>query len=57
MSCRNVNSLYLILISSLLMLSACQSGPDDAVAPDGQCTVTFSVTNYRQMNFDDISAS
>ena len=57
MSCRNFNSLYLILISSLLMLSACQSGPDDAVAPDGQCTVTFSVTNYRQMNFDDISAS
>ncbi len=57
MSCRNVNSLYLILISSLLMLSACQSGPDDAAAPDGQCTVTFSVTNYRQMNFDDISAS
>lgn len=39
------------------VLSSCQSGPDDAPNPEGQCTISFSVSNYRQISFDDLSAS
>lgn len=42
---------------SLLLLASCQSGPDDALIPEGQCAVTFSVSNYKQISFDDLSSS
>ena len=49
-------SILLLLVSaSLLLPVSCQSGPDDATAPEGQGTITFSVTNYRQVSFDDLS--
>ncbi len=41
----------------LAAFTACQSGPDEVTTPDGQCTVTFSVSNYRQVSFDDLSGS
>ena len=41
----------------LVAFVSCLSGPDDASAPEGQCTVTFSVNNYRQISFDEISSS
>lgn len=41
----------------LAAFTACQSGPDEVTTPDGQCTVTFSVSNYRQVSFDDLSSS
>lgn len=47
--------LFLLFIAcSLLFYVSCQSGPEET---DGQCTVTFSVTNYRQTSFDDLSGS
>lgn len=48
-----------LLIASCLLslISSCQSGPDDTSAPEGQCTITFSVTNYMQISFDDLSSS
>ncbi|MBR6141357.1 MAG: hypothetical protein IKQ37_06310 [Bacteroidaceae bacterium] len=51
--------LFLLLISfSLLLFSSCQSGVDGTAVPEeGQGTVTFSVTNYRQISFDDLSSS
>ena len=39
----------------LSFFSSCQSGPDDATRAEGMCAVTFSVTNYRQISFDDLS--
>lgn len=41
----------------LYALASCQSGSDEASAPEGQCTVTFSVSNYRQISFDELSSS
>ena len=41
----------------LVTLASCQSGSDETSAPEGQCTVTFSVSNYRQVSFDDLSSS
>ena len=38
----------------MFLLVSCQSGPAE---PEGQCTVTFSVSNYRQVSFDDLSSS
>ena len=50
--------LSLLVASCLLsLISSCQSGPDDTSAPEGQCTITFSVTNYMQISFDDLSSS
>lgn len=47
--------LFLLFIAcSLLFYVSCQSGPEES---EGQCTVTFSVTNYRQTSFDDLSGS
>lgn len=51
-----LRSLCLLLMScSMMWLAACQSGAEEAVVPEGQCTVTFSVSNYRQISFDDLS--
>ena len=48
-------SLFLIYVLCFLsFLASCQSGP---VEPEGQCTITFSVSNYRQISFDDLSSS
>lgn len=48
--------LFLLLVScSLLLLVSCQSATDDTVVPEGQSTITFSVSNYRQVSFDDLS--
>ena len=56
MSCqKSSNRLFLLLIPCLMfLLVSCQSGPAE---PEGQCTVTFSVSNYRQVSFDDLSSS
>lgn len=52
---KSLKSLFILLIPcfSLLCVS-CQSGPE---APEGACTVTFSISNYRQISFDDLSSS
>ena len=48
-------SLFLLCAScSLLLFLSCQSGPEE---PEGQSTVTFTVTNYKQISFDDLSGS
>jgi len=48
-------SLSLIYVLCFLsFLASCQSGP---VEPEKQCTITFSVSNYRQISFDDLSSS
>ena len=48
-------SLLLLLDSCILPLFvSCQSGPEET---EGECTVTFSVTNYKQTSFDDLSGS
>ncbi|MBQ7461090.1 MAG: hypothetical protein IJS63_02380 [Bacteroidaceae bacterium] len=50
--------LLLLLASCFLsFFTSCQSGQDEVPAPEGQCTFTFSVTNYKQISFDDLSAS
>ena len=41
----------------LAAFSSCQSEPEETSAPEGQCTITFSVSNYRQISFDDLSGS
>jgi len=54
-----LRGLFLLLVPCLLPLFvSCQSEPEEDVsAPEGQCTVTFSVSNYRQISFDDLSGS
>ena len=42
---------------TLLLLMSCHSAQDETIVPEGQCTITFSVTNYRQISFDDLSSS
>ena len=49
--------LLLLAPCALFLLMSCQSEPDDAPATEGQCTVSFSVSNYRQISFDDLSAA
>lgn len=44
-------------IAVSVLLFSCQSGQDDISASDGQGTVTFSVSNYRQISFDDLTTS
>lgn len=53
-----LRGLYLLFAScALCLMMSCQSGPDDETVPEGQCTITFSVTNYRQISFDDLSGA
>ena len=55
---QNLKSFLSLLVPCfLLLLSSCQSGPNDTLTPEGQCTVTFSISNYKQISFDDISSS
>ncbi|MBR4187573.1 MAG: hypothetical protein IKQ85_03775 [Bacteroidaceae bacterium] len=39
------------------VFSSCQSAPEEVADPDNLCTITFSVNNYEQVSFDDVSAS
>lgn len=48
---------WFLVPCSLFLFVSCQSESDDTSAPDGKYTVTFSVSNYRQVNFDDLAAS
>lgn len=41
----------------MLLLSSCQSEQESTSAPEGQCSITFTVSNYRQISFDDLSSS
>lgn len=51
---QSLKSLFKFLSCSLLLVVwACQSGPE---GPDGTQTVSFIVTNYRQVSFDDLTA-
>ena len=52
-----LQSLFAGLCLMLAAFASCQSGPDDASTPEGQCTVTFSINNYRQISFDELSSS
>ncbi len=45
--------LLLFVSCSMCLLASCQSEPDN----EGQCTINFSVTNYSQISFDDLSSS
>ena len=54
---KSLQSLFAGLCLMLASFTSCQSGPDDASAPEGQCTVTFSINNYRQISFDELSSS
>ena len=52
-----IKSFFILLVNcSLFLFSSCQSGPDETPVPDGQSMVTFSVSNYRQVSFDDLSS-
>ena len=54
-----IRSLFLLLFPCfLLVLSSCQSEQESSTpSSEGQCTITFSVSNYRQISFDDLSSS
>lgn len=39
------------------MLTSCQSGPESSNDLEGQCTITFTISNYKHVSFDDISSS
>ncbi len=55
MSTRNT---LLLFVSCLLpLLFSCQSGVEEAPSQEGECTVNFSVTNYRQVSFDDFDGT
>lgn len=47
----------LLLILAPCVFTSCQSETDDAPQAEGQGTITFSVSNYRQISFDDLSSS
>ncbi len=50
--------LCLLLFPCLVsVFSSCQSAPEEAADPDNLCTINFSVNNYEQVSFDDVSAS
>lgn len=50
--------LCLLLFPCLVsVFSSCQSAPEEVAAPDNLCTINFSVNNYEQVSFDDVSAS
>ena len=55
---QHFRSLFLLLATcSFALFTSCQSGPDESSVPEGQCTVTFSVSNYKQISFDDLSSA
>ena len=57
---QRLRGLFLLLVSAgLVLFASCQSeeGSGVATAPEGQGTITFSVSNYRQVSFDDLSSS
>ena len=57
---QRLRGLFLLLASAgLVLFASCQSeeGSGVAAAPEGQGTITFSVSNYRQVSFDDLSSS
>ena len=50
--------LSLFLFPCLVSLfSSCQSAPEEVADPEGLCTVSFSINNYEQVSFDDVSSS
>ena len=50
--------LCLLLFPCLVsVFSSCQSAPEEVADPDNLCTIKFSVNNYEQVSFDDVSAS
>lgn len=50
--------LSLFLFPCLVSLfSSCQSSPEEVAPPEGLCTVNFSINNYEQVSFDDVSSS
>ena len=50
--------LCLLLFPCLVsVFSSCQSAPEEVADPDNLCTINFSVNNYEQVSFDDVSAS
>ena len=54
-----LRSLFLLLFPCfLLILSSCQSDQESSTpSSEGQGTLSFTVSNYRQISFDDISSS
>ena len=54
-----IRSLFLLLFPCfLLVLSSCQSDQESSTpSSEGQGTLSFTVSNYRQISFDDISSS
>lgn len=54
-----LRSLFLLLFPCfLLVLSSCQSDQESSTpSSEGQGTLSFTVSNYRQISFDDISSS
>lgn len=52
-----IRSLFLLLFPCfLLVLSSCQSDQESSTpSSEGQGTLSFTVSNYRQISFDDIS--
>ena len=55
---QRLRSPFLSLASCIILLFvSCQSAVDDESDTKGSHTITFSVTNYRQVSFDDLSAS
>ncbi len=53
-----IRSLFLLLFPCfLLVLSSCQSEQESSTpSSEGQGTLSFTVTNYRQISFDDLSS-
>lgn len=48
----------MLMASCTLLLSmSCHSSQDETIVPEGQRTITFSVANYKQISFDDLSSS
>ena len=57
---QRLRGLFLLLASAgLVLFASCQSeeGSGVATTPEGQGTITFSVSNYRQVSFDDLTSS
>ena len=46
--------LLLLVLCAPLLLTACKSSPDES---EELSSVTFSITNYRQISFDDLTSS
>lgn len=50
------NSLFAAILLLFPLMFSCQKGSEETVVPEGQGNVTFSVSNYRQVSFDDLSS-